>query len=155
VTECSGSQANDDAFRILADARVCYHLLTPLTHRPDPGPGTDTWLALAGDSLPPIGTWQYAAVFDDSIVRVAAWRRTVHTPPLAPNARPERPPQRDSLELRLTRAGTNMGGNLGYGDAVLEGMLFTDEPTYGWGVDGERRACPTPRDLRGASAKHP
>src|SRR5665213_2932863 len=89
LTECAGSKTGISARQILADARVCYHLLYPLVHRPDGAGGTDTWLVLGGDSLPPIGAWQYAAVFDDSIVRVGAWQRTRHTPALPKNAHPE------------------------------------------------------------------
>ncbi len=149
VSECPGSSAGVDARRILADAAVCYHLPYPVTHRPQSSEETDTWLVLGGDSMPPIGAWHYAAVFDDSIVRVAAWRRTVHTPRLPENAHPEFPPQRDTLELRLTFKGTNVRGVLGYGDSALRGSMFGEDTPYSWGVDGERRACPKSRDDRG------
>jgi hypothetical protein len=130
MTECSASGTSADARRILAGSRICYHLLSPLTHRPDRMEGTDTWLALSGDSLAPVGMWQPAAVFDDSIVRLAAWRRA---------------PQRDSLELRLTLAGTNVRGELSYSEAALNGTVFAEETPYSWGVEGTRRACPSRR----------
>ena len=148
MTECGGATTRAGALRILADARACYHLLYPLTHVPASAEGTDTWLVLGADSLPPIGTWQYAAVFDDSTVRVGAWRRTAHSSSLAKTPLMDRPPQRDSLDLRLTVSGTNVRGVLGYGDAALEGTLFAEETPYSWGVEGTRRECPSPRDLK-------
>ena len=145
VTECAGQCDGIKALTILADAKVCYHLLYPLTHQPTSGAGTDTWLVLSGDSMPPVGTWEYAAVFDDSIVRVAGWRRTEHTPPNANDA--ARKPYPNGLQLAVTLAGKNVRGDLGYGGAGVSGMMEEEESGHGWGVEGERRPCPSPRDV--------
>jgi hypothetical protein len=145
VSECSGSCDAHKPLEILADAKACYHLVYPLTHEPTTAGGTDTWLVLSGDSMPPVGKWQYAAIFDDSIVRIAAWRRTAHTPPNAEDA--QRKPYLNGLQLTLTAAGQNMRGELGYGSAGVSGTMFHEESPYSWGISGERQKCPAPKDV--------
>jgi hypothetical protein len=95
--------------------------------------------------MPPVGKWQYAAVFDDSIVRTAAWSRTQHAPPNANDA--QRKPYSNGLRLTLTMAGQNMRGELGYGSVGVSGTMFHEESPYSWGIDGDRQKCPAPQDV--------
>ena len=151
MSECGGASSGPDARQILAGARVCFHLLYPLTQRPHSSEGTDTWLALGGDSLPAIGAWKYAAVFDDSIVRVAAWRRAIHPVPFQPKSHADHRTPHDSLELRLTFNGTNIRGDIAYDEAALRGTVFAEDTPYSWGVEGERRVCPSSREVSGGA----
>jgi hypothetical protein len=151
VSECGGHCEGVTPLGILAEARVCYQLFYPLTHQPVGSVRTDTWLVLRGDTAAPVGQWQYAAVFDDSIVRVAGWRRLEHAPPTADpqvvGADPSRKPHPNGLELALTLAGQNLRGELGYNDEGIAGMMDEEESGHGWGIEGKRRACPTARDV--------
>jgi hypothetical protein len=129
MSEC-GAPGDITPLTVLARATRCYHLVYSLT-RLDVMYATDTWLALSGDSLAPIGKWQYAAIFDDSISRVAGWRRTGST----------------SFDLAVTVAGKNMRGDLRFEKPGINGEMADETTGRGWGLDGERRACPAPDNL--------
>jgi hypothetical protein len=131
MSECSAT-GSVTPLSVLAQATRCYHLVYPLAHVDDSPYATDTWLALAGDSLAPTGTWLYAAIFDDSISRVAGWRRTGAT----------------SFDLAVTLAGKNRRGGLRFEKPGIDGEMDDETTGHGWGVDGERRACPAPDSLR-------
>jgi hypothetical protein len=131
MSEC-GPPSDITPLTVLARARRCFHDTEPLVQM-DAIYATDTWLALSGDSLAPVGTWQYAAIFDDSIWRVAGWRRTGTT----------------GLDLAVTLAGKNMRGRLWFEKpGVLSGEIDDETTGRGLGVGTERRACPTPDSLR-------
>jgi hypothetical protein len=130
MSEC-GATANMTPLTVLAEATRCYHLVYSLT-RLDQVYATDTWLALSGDSLAPVGKWQYAAIFDDSISRVAGWRRTGTT----------------SFDLAVTLGGKNMRGDLRFEKPGINGEMDDETTGRGWGLDGEPRACPSPSSLR-------
>ena len=130
ASECT-ARCDVTPLSVLAEATRCYHLVYPLTHM-DSIYATDTWLALAGDSLGPMSKWQYAAVFDDGVWRVAGWRLTATT----------------SFDLALTFNGKNKRGDLHFTKAGIDGEMADETTGRGWGLEGERRACPSPSSIR-------